>query len=74
MNKGVICLFFKNSEFNIVPKAFNSWKEFVLQRKRVRDAARFVLNSMHHPLQRWFNRWKYNAADAQKQMCEMSKS
>ena len=29
MNKGVICLFFKNSEFNIVPKAFNSWKEFV---------------------------------------------
>jgi hypothetical protein len=74
MNKGVICLFFKNSEFNIVPKAFNSWKEFVLQRKRVRDAARFVLNSMHHPLQGWFNRWKYNAADAQKQMCEMSKS
>jgi DNA polymerase III delta subunit len=29
MNKAVIKLFFRNSEFNIVPKAFNSWMEFV---------------------------------------------
>jgi hypothetical protein len=40
----------------------------------VREAARFVLNSMHHPLMGWFNRWKFNGADAQKQMSEMSKS
>ena len=50
MNKGVICLFFKNSEFNIVPKAFNSWREFVIKRRRIREVARFVLNSIHHPL------------------------
>lgn len=64
MSKGIIGLFFQKSEFNIVPKALNTWKEFVAQRKQMREAARFVLNSMHHPLHGWFQRWKFDAADA----------
>lgn len=30
MQKGIIALFFKNSDFNVVPKALNAWKDFVL--------------------------------------------
>lgn len=73
MSKGIIGLFFQKSEFNIVPKALNTWKEFVAQRKQMREAARFVLNSMHHPLHGWFQRWKFDAADAQKHMNHLSK-
>ena len=74
MNKAVISLFFKNSEFNIVPKAWNSWREFLMLRKRMKQAARFIVNSMHHPLQGWFSKWKYNVADAQKKIDGMSKN
>lgn len=73
MQRGIIGLFFTKSEFNIVPKAFNSWKEYTERRKRMRQAARFVLNSMHHPLQGWFQRWKYDAADAQRAMAHFNK-
>lgn len=36
MQKGIIALFFKNSEFSVVPKALNAWKDYVLNRKRIR--------------------------------------
>ncbi len=29
MQRGIVGMFFKKSEFNVVPKAFNSWKHFV---------------------------------------------
>lgn len=33
MHKAVVSLFFKNSEFKIVPTAFNQWKRWLQQRK-----------------------------------------
>lgn len=74
MNRAVIALFFKNSEFNVVPKAFNMWKEYIQERKRMKEAARLILNSIHHPLHGFFKKWKYNAADCQKRMDGMSKT
>lgn len=64
MQKGIIGLFFKNSEFSVVPKALNAWKEYVLNRKRIRRTCQFVLNHLKHPLAGWFQRWKYDAADS----------
>jgi len=29
MQKGIIALFFQNSEFSVVPRALNAWKEYV---------------------------------------------
>ena len=64
MQKGIIGLFFKNSEFSVVPRALNAWKEYVLNRKRIRRTCQFVLNHLKHPLAGWFQRWKYDAADS----------
>ena len=36
MQRGVIALFFKESQFNIVPKALNQWKAWVQRRKLVK--------------------------------------
>lgn len=73
MQKGIIGLFFKNSEFSVVPKAMNAWRDYVAQRKRVRRTCQFVLNHLKHPLAGWFQRWKFDAADSQKQMLHLTK-
>lgn len=39
MQKGIISLFFKNSDFSIVPKAFNHLKAFVRERKAAKARA-----------------------------------
>ena len=39
MQKGIISLFFKNSDFSIVPKAFNQLKAFVAERKAAKQRA-----------------------------------
>lgn len=74
MQKGIIALFFQNSEFAVVPKALNAWKEFIAERKRIKRAAQFVLNQLRHPLAGWFQRWKYDAADSRKQMMHLTKA
>ena len=66
MQKAVVGLFFKNTDFNIIPKALNQWKEWVRQRKRVKENARFVLNCLNHPLTIYFKKWKYDKADSEK--------
>ena len=66
MQRGIIGLFFKNSEFSVVPKALNAWKDYVLKRKLIRRTCQYVLNHLKHPLAGWFQRWKYDAADSQK--------
>ncbi len=73
MQKGIIGLFFKNSEFSVLPKALNAWKDFVLQRKRIRRTCQYVFNHLKHPLAGWFQRWKYDAYDSQKQMMTLTK-
>jgi hypothetical protein len=74
MQKGIIALFFQNSEFSVVPRALNAWKDYVAERKRVKRIALYVLNRLRHPLAGWFQRWKYDAADSQKQMMHFTKA
>jgi len=64
MHKAVLGLFFRNTDFNVIPKAMNHWKAWVSQRKRVKEAVRFVMNCMNHPLTIYFKKWKYEKADA----------
>jgi hypothetical protein len=59
MNKAVVGFFFKNSDFQIIPKAFNQWKKWILMRRLCRKQASFVLNGLHHPLFWAFRKWKY---------------
>ena len=49
MQKAVVGLFFKNTDFKIIPKAMNQWKEWVKSRKRLKENARNILNWMNHP-------------------------
>ena len=62
MHKAVVNLFFKNSDFAIMPKALNQWKRWVQVRKLMRRYAAFSLNCMNHPLAWAFRRWKYQEA------------
>lgn len=64
MQQGIRRIFYKNSQFDIVPKAFNQLKAFVQARKLARENARRVLNWMRHPLAIYFKKWKYDMADA----------
>jgi len=66
MQKSVISFFFTNSEFDVVPKAFNSWKEYLIKKKLIRQRMRYCLNNLRHPLHGYFNKWKYDLHDAKK--------
>lgn len=73
MRRGVIGLFYNRSQFDVYPKAFATWKQFVLERKLVKEKVRYVLNSIHHPLHKAFQRWKYDMHDAQRKLFDLSK-
>lgn len=73
MQKAVVGLFFKNTDFNIIPKALNQWKDWVRSRKRVKENARFILNCLNHPLTIYFKKWKYDRADSEKVLDRLSK-
>ena len=73
MQKGIISLFFKNSDFSIVPKAFNHLKAFVKERKVAKARALQALNWMNHPLSTYFRKWKYDQADAENKLKGLSK-
>lgn len=73
MQKGIISLFFQNSDFCIVPKAFNQLKAYVTQRKAARARATQALNWMNHPLSVYFRKWKYDMADSENKLKGLSK-
>ena len=73
MQKGIISLFFKNSDFSIVPKAFNQLKAFVRERKAAKERAAQIINWMNHPLAAYFRKWKYDMADAENKLKPLSK-
>lgn len=73
MQKGIITLFFKNSDFSIVPKAFNQLKAFVAERKAAKQRAMQILNWMNHPLAAYFRKWKYDTADAENKLKGLTK-
>jgi hypothetical protein len=73
MQRAVVGLFFKNTDFNIIPKALNQWKQYVASRKRAKENAKYVLNCLNHPLTIYFKRWKYEKADSEKVLDQLSK-
>jgi hypothetical protein len=73
MQRGIRRIFYKHSQFDIVPKAFNQIKAFVRARKLARENAKRVLAWMRHPLCVYFKKWKYDMADAQKKLSGLSK-
>lgn len=73
MQKAVVGLFFKNTDFNIIPKALNQWKDWIRSRKRAKENARFVLNCLNHPLTIYFKKWKFDKADSEKVLDTLSK-
>ena len=73
MQKAVVTLFFKNTDFNIITKSLNQWKDWVKSRKIAKENARYVLNCLNHPLTIYFKRWKYEKADAEKVLDKLSK-
>jgi hypothetical protein len=74
MQRGIVSLFFKNSEgFNVVPKAFNQLKAYVAMRKAAKANALKILNWMKHPLAPAFRKWKFDMADNMKKLDGLSK-
>jgi len=73
MQKAVISFFFTNSEFDVVPKAFNSWKEYIQKKKIVRARLQYCVNCLKHPLHGSFMRWKYGLSDAKKKYDHVKK-
>ena len=74
MHKAVVNLFFKNSDFAIMPKALNQWKRWVQVRKLMKRYAAFTVNCMNHPLAMAFNRWKYQEAVQVQKLKQVHKS
>ena len=73
MQKAIVNLFFKNSDFSIMPKAMNQWKRWVAVRKMMRRQAAFVVNCLNHPLTLAFRRWKLSDAIAREKLKDVSK-
>ena len=64
MHRAIVGLFFRNSDFEIIPKALNQWKRWVQQRKLVKQWSKYCVNAMNHPLHWAFRKWKLSEEDA----------
>ena len=73
MTKAVTSLFFKASDFQIVPKAMNQWKRWIEQRRLYKDRCRFVRNAMNHPAYWMFRKWKDQDKHASKRLKHLTK-
>lgn len=73
MQKAIVGLFFKNSEFSIMPKAMNQWKRWVQIRKMYRRQAGLVVNAINHPLFWAFRKWKYSEEIAKQKLKDLTK-
>jgi len=68
MHRAIVGLFFRNSDFEIIPKALNQWKRWVQQRKLVKQWSRYTVNAMNHPLHWAFRKWKLSEDDARQKL------
>jgi hypothetical protein len=73
MTKAVTSLFFKNSEFHIIPKAMNQWKRWIEQRRLYKDRCAFVKNAMNNPMYWFFRKWKDHDKNAAKRLKHLTK-
>lgn len=68
MHRAIVGLFFRNSDFEIIPKALNQWKRWVQQRRLVKQWSRYCVNAMNHPLHWAFRKWKMGEEDAREKL------
>lgn len=73
MQKAIVSLFFKKSEFNIMPKAMNQWKRWVQQRKLMKQWAQQTINALNHPLHWYFRKWKLGEIIAKEKLKDIPK-
>ncbi|CDW85127.1 UNKNOWN [Stylonychia lemnae] len=73
MHRALVSLFFKKSEFNIMPKAINQWKRWIQQRKLMRDWSQFTVNAINHPLHWYFRKWKLQEHHALQKLKDVTK-
>jgi hypothetical protein len=73
MHRAIVSLFFKNSDFQIMPKAFNQWKRWILQRKLMKQWAQYTVNALNHPLFWTFRKWKLQDEIAKDKLKNISK-
>lgn len=73
MQRAVVNLIFKNSDFEIMPRALNQWKRWVAARKLARRWANFTVNAMNHPLFWPFRKWRFQEEDARAKLAHMTK-
>ena len=64
MHRAVVALFFKNSDFQIIPKAFNQWRRWIQMRKIVKQWSVYTVGAINHPLFWSFRKWKMHEEDA----------
>lgn len=74
MRSFLIRLFFKTSEFNVIPKAFNQLKAWTRTRKMYKNAADMCLKYMRSDIYWAFKRWKHSHEDARKALSHLSKA
>jgi hypothetical protein len=68
MHRAIVGLFFRNSDYEIVPKALNQWKRWVQQRRLIKQWSRYCVNAMNHPLHWAFRKWKMSEEDAREKL------
>ena len=74
MQKAVVGFFFKNSDFQIIPKAFNQWKRWLQIRRLCKHNASLVVNALNHPLFWAFRKWKFSEELGKGKLKDMTKS
>lgn len=73
MQRAVVGLFFKNSDFKIMPKAFNQWKRWIENRRLYKRQAAFVVNALRHPLFWSFRKWRNQEEIARNKLKDITK-
>lgn len=73
MHRAIVSLFFKKSDFSIMPKAMNQWKRWIQQRKLMKQWAQYTVNALNHPLFWAFRKWKMSEEEALKKLQQVSK-
>ena len=74
MRSFIIRWFFKGSEFEIIPKAFNQLKAWTRTRKLYRETCEMVYKYMNSDIYWAFKRWKHSHEDERKLLNVYSKN
>jgi hypothetical protein len=73
MHRAIVGLFFRKSDFEIIPKAFNQWRRWVQARRLMKQWSRYTVNALNHPLHWAFRKWKLSDEDAKSKLKKVLK-